>query len=420
MRVRGWMTLAAAAAIVVSACSGPPGTSSAPTSAGGSSAPSTAASSPPSTAPSASVAAGPSLPTELGSTQGQTISVLAWPGYVENGSTDKTVDWVTDFQKTTGCTVKPQIFGTSDEAYTLYSTNPTQYDVVSASGDASLRLVRGGFVQPVNLALFKNYADIFPALKSKPYNTVDGVAYGVPHGRGSNLLMWRTDQISPAPTTWAQMFDPKSGYKVSIYDAPIYIADAAVVLMKTKPDLKITNPYALDDTQFAAAVDLLKQQKPAVTQRWTDYTKQMTDFESGNSNVGTTWQIITNLLKAEKTPVKVDVVKPTEGATGWSDTWMINSKTKNLACAYAYIDYLVSPAINAKIAEWFGEAPANSKSCALTADPNHCKIFHADDDPFWKDVWYWQTPTAECVDGRTDVKCKGFDDWIKAWTDIKG
>ena len=392
---RGLATLVAGVMFIAAACSGGPG---------GSAAGSPAA----------------SLPTALGSTQGQTINVLAWPGYVENGSTDKAVDWVTDFQKSSGCTVVPKIFGTSDEAYTLMSTNPEQYDVISASGDASLRLVRGGFVQPVNLSLFKNYPDIFPALKNQPYNTVDGQAYGVPHGRGSNLLMWRTDQVTPAPTTWAQMFDPANGYKTSVYDAPIYIADAAVVLMSTKPDLKITNPYALDDTQFQAAVDLLKKQKPAITQYWVDYTKQITDFRSGNSNVGTTWQIITNLLQGETPPVKVDVIKPPEGATGWSDTWMINSKTKNLACAYAYIDYLVSPETNAKIAEWFGEAPGNSKSCALTADPNHCKIFHADDDAFWKDVWNWQTPTTDCVDGRKDVKCKGFDDWIKAWTEIKG
>jgi len=362
----------------------------------------------------------PSLPTELGSTQGQTINVLAWTGYVEDGSTSPDYDWVSDFEKESGCTVVPQIFGTSDEAYTLFSTNPEQFDVISASGDASLRLVRGGFVQPVNVDLFKSYPDIFDAIKNQPYNTVDGVHYGVPHGRGSNLLMWRTDQVNPAPTTWAQMFDPANGYKVSIYDAPIYIADAAVVLMTTKPDLKITNPYALDDTQFQAAVDLLKQQKPAVKQYWTDYLKQMDDFRSGTSNVGTTWQIITNLLKGETPPVAVDVVKPPEGATGWSDTWMINSKTKNLACAYAYIDYLTSPQINANIAEWFGEAPGNSKSCALTVAKDHCQIFHADDDDFWKDVWNWQTPTEDCVDGRTDVKCKGFDAWIAAWTEIKG
>ena len=416
MRMRGVMALAATAAIVVGACSNS-GSTTAPATAAASAGGATAAAS---AEPSTAASPGPSVPTELGSTQGQTINVLAWPGYVENGSTDKAVDWVTDFQTQSGCTVNAQIFGTSDEAYTLFTTNPEQFDVVSASGDASLRLVRGGFVQPVNLDLFKSYPDIFEALKNKPYNTVDGVPYGVPHGRGSNLLMWRTDQVTPAPTTWAQMFDPANGYKVSIYDAPIYIADAAVVLMKTKPELNIKNPYALDDTQFAAAVELLNQQKPAITQRWVDYLKQMDDFRAGNANVGTTWQIITNLLKGETPPVAVDVIKPAEGATGWSDTWMINSKTKNLACAYAYIDYLTSPETNAKIAEWFGEAPGNSKSCALTAAKDHCEIFHADDDAFWEDVWYWQTPTADCVDGRTDVTCKGFDDWIKAWTEIKG
>ena len=418
MLTRRLLALAGTAALVFAACSSGGGTATTAPSVAGPSA-SAGGGSP---SASASAAAGPSLPTaaDLGSTQGQSINVLAWPGYVENGSTDKTVDWVTDFQNTSGCKVNPQIFGTSDEAYTLFSTSPEQFDVISASGDASLRLVRGGFVQPVNVDLFKSYPDIFDAIKDQPYNTVDGVHYGVPHGRGSNLLMWRTDQVKPAPTTWAQMFDPANGYKISIYDAPIYIADAAVVLMSTKPDLKITNPYALDDTQFQAAVDLLKQQKPAVTQRWTDYLKQMDDFRSGTSNVGTTWQIITNLLKGETPPVAVNVIKPPEGATGWSDTWMINSKTKNLACAYAYIDYLTSPETNAKIAEWFGEAPGNSKSCALTADKNHCTIFHADDDAFWKDVWNWQTPTEDCVDGRTDVKCKGFDAWIAAWTEIKG
>lgn len=371
---------------------------------------------------SPSPSGGPTPVASIGSPDGQKISVLAWPGYVEDGSTDPAVDWVSDFEKETGCDVSYQIFGTSDEAYSLFTTNPEQFDVISASGDASLRLVRAGYVQPVNVNLVPNYADIFEALKNKPYNTVDGVNYGIPHGRGSNLLMSRSDKVSPAPDSWSIMFDPASMYagKVSVYDAPIYIADAAVYLMATKPDLKITNPYALDDKQFTAAVDLLKGQKPLVGQYWTDYLKQMDAFRAGDVEVGTTWQIITNLLQGEDPAVPVEVVKPKEGATGWSDTWMINSKSKNVDCAYAFINHLVSPETNAAIAEWFGEAPGNSKSCALTADPNHCTIFHADEDAFWKDVWYWQTPEVACVDGRTDTTCKGFDDWIKAWTEIKG
>ncbi len=413
MKKHRLLAIVASAAFAAAACTS--GGTPAP-SAGGSAAASAGGSS----GASAAASPVPSVPASLEPTQGETINVLNWPGYVENGVANPGEDWVTDFQTETGCTVKYQPFGTSDEAFTLFTTNPDQYDVVSASGDASVRLVRAGFVQPVNVDLVPNYADIFPALKDQPYNTVDGVHYGIPHGRGSNLLMWRTDLVTPAPTSWAQMFDPANGYKVSIYNAPIYIADAAVVLMTTKPELKITNPYALDDTQFQAAVDLLMQQKPAVTDRWVDYVKQMDVFRSGDATVGTTWQIITNFLKAEDPPVKVDVIKPVEGATGWSDTWMINSKTKNLACSYAFINHLVSPKVNAEIAEWFGEAPGNSKSCALTVDTNHCDIFHANDEAFWKDVYNWQTPETKCVDGRTDVTCKGFDAWNQAWTEIKG
>jgi putative spermidine/putrescine transport system substrate-binding protein len=362
------------------------------------------------------------LPTSIGEGEGE-LSVLAWPGYAEDGSTDETVNWVKPFEDATGCKVTVQVFGTSDEAFSLFSTNPTKFDVISASGDASLRLVRAGYVQPVNVDLVSSYADIFPALKDKPYNTVDGVHYGIPHGRGSNLLMWRTDLVDPAPTSWAQMFDPSApwGKHVSVYDAPIYIADAGVVLMATKPELNIKNPYALDDTQFAAAVDLLTAQKPNISQYWTDYTKQQQAFETGDATIGTTWQVITYLLQIEEPPIPVDVIKPSEGATGWSDTWMINSKTAHPNCAYKWLNHIVSPEVNAQIASWFGEAPGNSKSCALSeADQANCDFFYAADDAFWEDVWYWQTPETTCVDGRTDVKCKGFDDWVKAWTEIKG
>jgi putative spermidine/putrescine transport system substrate-binding protein len=364
--------------------------------------------------------AAPSTISEVGDGEGQ-VSVLAWPGYVEDGSTDPAVDWVTPFEEETGCQVTVQTFGTSDEAFTLFQTNPEQFDVISASGDASLRLVAGDFVQPVNVDLIPSYAEIFEDLKNKDYNTVDGVHYGVPHGRGANILMWRTDEVTTPPTTWADMFDPNSPYagKFSVYDAPIYIADAAVVLMATQPDLGITNPYALDDTQFQAAVDLLKAQKPAVGEYWGDYTKQITSFQNGNTVLGTTWQVIANVLQGSDPAVPVEVTLPAEGATGWSDTWMINSKTKNINCAYKFVNHITSAPINIQIAEYFGEAPGNSKSCALASNPDHCTIYHAEEPEYWTNVWYWTTPVAECLDGRTDVTCKDFAAWVEAWTEIR-
>ena len=352
----------------------------------------------------------------LGTPEGK-VSVLAWPGYVEDGSTDPKVDWVTDFEKESGCQVTVKTFGTSDEAVQLMRTG--QYDVVSASGDATLRLIASGDVEPVNTSLITNYPDIFDSLKNQPWNSVNGQMYGIPHGRGANLLMYRTDLVKPAPDSWSAVFTDAAAQsgKVTAYDSPIYIADAALYLMATKPDLGIKDPYALDEKQLAAAVDLLKAQAAHVGEYWSDYLKEIQAFKTGSSTVGTTWQVIANLAQAEKAPV--EVVLPKEGSTGWSDTWMVGAKSQAKACAYKFIDHIVSPKTNAAIAEWFGEAPANRKACAETADPKHCEIFHAEDEEYFSKVHYWNTPIQACLDGRTDVKCTDYAAWTKAWTEIR-
>jgi putative spermidine/putrescine transport system substrate-binding protein len=361
-------------------------------------------------------ASGPQMLQSLGAGEGE-VDLIAWAGYVEDGSTDKSVDWVTDFEKETGCQVNVKIGNTSDEMVTLMRTG--QYDGVSASGDATLRLIAAGDVAPVNTDLIENYADVYDGLKNQKHNSVDGQMYGVPHGRGANLLMWRTDIVKPAPDSWGVVFDENSPYKgkVTAYDSPIYIADAALYLMKTQPDLGIKNPYALDDEQFQAAVDLLKKQRSIIGEYWSDYTKEQAAFKSGDTVLGTTWQVITNLLLGDK--VKVKNVLPKEGATGWSDTWMIHAKAKHPNCMYMWMNHIISPKANAGVAEWFGEAPSNAKSCDLTAAKDHCETFHAADEDYFKQVWYWTTPTKECLDGRGAI-CKDYSEWVQAWTEVKG
>jgi len=345
------------------------------------------------------------------------LSVLAWPGYAENGSTDPKINWVGPFEQQTGCKVAVKTFATSAEAVQLFATG--EYDVISASGDASLRLVYGDRVQPVNTALVPNYADIFGDLKDKPWNSVNGVSYGIPHGRGANLLLYNKAANPTTPTSWSGMWDANSPAKgkISPYDDAIYIADAAVYLMATQPDLGIKNPYALDQKQFDAATTLLKQQKPLVAEYWGDYVKQGQGLASGSIAQGQGWQLTANLANADGD--KVGTTKPKEGATGWSDTWMVKKDTANVNCSYQWLNYIVSPQVNAQIAEYFGEAPANQKSCALTANKDHCAQFHAEETGFWNDVYYWTTPTANCLDGRTDTKCIAYDDWVKAWSQLR-
>jgi len=372
----------------------------------------------------------------VGAGEGQ-LNIICWAGYCEDGTITKGVDWVTPFEQQTGCQTNVKIGDTSDQMVDLMRTG--QYDGVSASGNATARLVDGGDVAPVNVDLVPNYKTIFADLKDQPYNTFDGTNYGIPHGRGADLLMWRTDAVKPDPTSWSVILDPNEAKKyaghISVYDDPIYIADAAVYLKAHQPDLGITNPYELDDKQFSAAVDLLKQQHPFVGDYWSSFTKQINLFSSGDDQVGTTWQYQYFTLLADNQPVKAPGPDtgfvPTEGATGWSDTWMIAKDAKHPNCMYKWMDYVTSAPVQAQIMQWFGEAPAQSKACPadvvtaadktldLPADPQFCDEYHAADPAFWKRVYYWNTPRSDCGDDRGDV-CKDYNDWVSAWTEIKG
>ncbi|QKJ20872.1 extracellular solute-binding protein [Microbacterium hominis] len=351
---------------------------------------------------------------ELGELEGS-VSILAWPGYVEDGTNDPAVDWVSGFEEETGCEVVSKTYGTSDEAVNLMKTG--DYDVVAASGDATLRLIAAGDVAPVNTDLIPSYEGVFGFLKDKEWNSVDGQSYGVPHGYGANLLLYSTDVFAEAPTSWDVVFDDAAANsgKITAYDSPIYIADAAVYLMTHQPELGIENPYALDEEQFQAAVDLLKAQREHVGEYWSDYLKEVQAFETGDSVAGTTWQVIQNVLAGSG--AATEVVLPEEGATGWSDTWMIASDAEAPNCAYAWLDWIASPETNAAATAYFGEAPSSLEACDYRDD---CEAYHAGDEEYAAQIWYWTTPIAECVDGRTDVECVDYATWTQAWAEIKG
>jgi len=347
---------------------------------------------------------------ELAREEGE-VNIVQWAGYAQ---------LVDEFAAATGCKVNTKDGGSSDDMISLIQTGA--YDGVSASGNASVRLMTTGDVAPVNPDFIPNYEDVQEGIKNQSYNSLDDQPYGVPHGRGPNYLMFRTDVVPEATDSWNVIWDASGPYngKLSIYDDSIFIADAAVYLKATQPDLNITNPYELDEEQFNAAVDLLKQQAPNVGEYWPgDVAKQIQSYTNKDSVVGTTWPYQYVQLTAADPPVPVKAIKPKEGTTGWSDTWMIYSKSTNPNCMYLWMNHMISPEAQAAVAEGFGEAPVNLEACALTKNQNHCDEYHADDEEWWEDVYYWTTPVADCGDDRGDV-CKTQEDWEAAWTEIRG
>jgi len=362
--------------------------------------------------PAAGVSSGSGLPTKIGKGEGQ-LNLIAWEGYTYK-------QWVKPFEKATGCAVHSKFAGSSDEMVTLMRQGGgAQYDGVSASGDAALRLIYGKDVQPVNVNLIPDWKNFVPQLKSPAHNTIDGVHYGVSLQWGPNTLLYNTKKVKPAPSSWSVIYSPKYKGKVTVPDNPIQIADAALYLSKAKPSLGITDPYELNQSQFNAAVDLLKQQKPLIKKYWALASDEMDLFKSGDAVVGASWPYQTNTLISQKVPVK-DLI-PREGATGWADTWMLSAKAKHPNCMYKWMAWVSTPKVQAQQAIYFGETPANPKACPImnqlskgSAAQYHCGASAA----YFNSIKFWKTPVAACGNGKND--CMDYTKWQQAWTQLKG
>ncbi|MFU7711519.1 ABC transporter substrate-binding protein [Aeromonas veronii] len=357
-------------------------------------------------------------PTELGKGEGQ-LNIVAWAGYVERGETDKNYDWVTGFEKETGCKVSVKTAATSDEMVALM--NEGGFDLVTASGDASLRLIAGGKVQALNLALIPSYSKIDPRLQNAPWHTVDGKHYGVPYQWGGNILMYNTNVFPKAPDSWNVVFDEQTladgksnKGRVQAFDGPIHIADAALYLMTHQPALGIKDPYELNEDQYKASLDLLRKQRQLVGRYWHDAFVQIDDFKNEGVVASGSWPFQANALIADKQPIATTV--PKEGVTGWADTSMVHSDAKNLTCAYKWLEHSLSNKLQGDLAAWFGSVPVVPAACEGNAllGPTGCKTNGIDN---FDRVRFWRTPVSQC---KSQGTCVPYYRWVSDYIAILG
>jgi putative spermidine/putrescine transport system substrate-binding protein len=346
------------------------------------------------------------------------VDIVAWPGYIERGETDKSYDWVTEFEKKSGCKVRVKTANTSDEMVALM--NEGGFDLVTASGDASLRLIAGGRVQEVNTALVPSFKNVDPRLQKAPWHYVNGKHYGVPYQWGYNVLAYNTNIFKTPPKSWEVVFkemtlsDGKSNKgRVQAFDGPIYIADAALYLMKAKPELGIKNPYELNEDQYKAALDLLREQRKLVSRYWHDAMMQVEDFKNEGVVASSSWGFQVNLLKSESKPIASTV--PVEGATGWADTTMMHVKAPHPNCAYLWLEHSVTPKLQGDLSAWFGSVPSVPSACkgnALLGDKG-CETNGMNE---FDRIWFWRTPVANCG-GRA---CVPYYRWVTDYIAILG
>ena len=405
------VALAVVFSVVLSACGGGAATQA------------PAATEPPAAATDAPAATEPAAATEApaAGNEGE-VAIVAWPGYIERGANDAAYDWVTAFEQATGCKVTVKDAATSDEMVTLMSTG--EYDLVTASGDSSLRMIYGSVVQEIDVTKIPSYGTVDERLQNAAWHTVDGKHYGVSYQWGPNVLMYNTEAFGGvAPTSWNVVFeeqtlaDGKSNKdRVQAYSGPIYIADAALYLKATKPELGIEDPYELNEEQFAAALELLSQQRQITPKYWGDYLVQIEDFKTEGFVASSSWPLQVNLLQADGAPVAS--VIPDEGATGWADTTMMSAKAPHPQCAYLWLEQSIDPKVQGDVASWFGSNPSVPAACDGASELLGTEGCAANGFDTFDKIYFWKTPIAQCGNGNSD--CVTYDRWTEEFTAIVG
>ncbi|GGL76801.1 ABC transporter substrate-binding protein [Wenxinia marina] len=359
--------------------------------------------------------------TELGEGEGA-VSIVAWPGYIERGETDPNFDWVTGFEEATGCMVEIKTANTSDEMVALM--NEGGFDLVTASGDASLRMIAGDRVQPINTDLIPSWSSVDDRLKDAPWHTVDGVHYGVPYMWGPNVLLYNTEVFGDqAPTSWNVVFEPMdlpdgqpNQGRVQAYDGPIHIADAALYLMTHQPDLGIVSPYELNQEQYDAALDLLRTQRTLVSRYWHDAFIQIDDFKNEGMAASGSWPFQVNLLLADGVPVASTI--PEEGVTGWADTTMLHAEAEHPNCAYMWMEHTLSSNLMSDLSVWFGANPAVLAACTDGSGMQTAEGCTANGLDDFDRVRFWTTPVSDCE--SQNGECVPYYRWVSDYIGVIG
>ena len=275
-------------------------------------------------------AVGPRLAMHPALAQANELTMIIWEGYANPLFAAK-------FEEENDAKINATPMSSSDDAFgRLQAGGGANFDLVSASNDVSQRLIDAGLVQAIDPSRLTNYGDLYEQFQMPSYITKDGELYGANFAWGPTLMLYNTEQVTAEPTSWNALLDEQYAGKISTWNAPIQIAQYALLL-----DPKPEDPYILDDEQLAQVKEILLRQKPLIRTYWNlgDELKQL--FASGEVVISDAWPYVGVGLKEQGVPV-AEVI-PSEGVTGWSDSWMLTSGAQNVDLAYKWMDYMIGP-----------------------------------------------------------------------------
>ena len=321
----------------------------------------------------------------------RTLNIICWEGYTDPS-------FVAPFEKQFNCKVQSTYAGSSDEMFTKWMGGGGKvYDLVSASGDASVRFIHSGTLLEVDVSKVPNFKYLFPKFHRPAWNTVGDRHYGVSFTWGPDPLIYNTTVFPSTPKSWHVLYDPKYKGKLATADNPITIADVALYL-------GYKDVYNLNESQLMQVKKTLVAQKPLLRTYWSSAADLENKFENHEVVASNGWPLMTADLKKAKFPVGETI--PREGATGWADTWMISKYSPNADLALEWINYMIGPRGQLGVINVTNYSGASQAVIPLLGKAR-VHALHMDDLSYFDKLHMWVTPPNYAL-------------WQKIWLDVKG
>lgn len=327
-----------------------------------------------------------------------------------------TKGWAGEFEAQSGC--KLHLRSVPSAAELLAQAGTSDVDLVLASGDVALNLVAAGVVQRLDPARIPALAGIDARARDHAGAVLSSQRYGVPWLWQPNGLAYDTAAFANGAPGWSELYEPappatpSASGRVLAAAAPIAIADAALYLAATRPELRIVDPYALDERQYAAALALLRRQKPLLRGYAGDVAAQADAFRNGVvASAATPAQA--RALQAQGLPVAW--VAPGDSASAQVEIAMLHANARHPNCAYAWLQWSLSPRAQAQLAGAAGALPLVPAACGLEplATDDAC---HRDGMALLPRAQLARVPQARCGRGR----CVPYSRWTRDYLALVG
>jgi spermidine/putrescine-binding protein len=266
-------------------------------------------------------------------------------------------------------------------------------DVVNVCSDEYQPLITRGLLRPIDPAGIEGW-DGLAFRDNEGVERPDGKVNFVPVAAGPQGLLYDTEQVSPPPDSWADLFDPAYAGRVTI-DGGTWLTPIAETAMA----LGVDDPMNLSDEQVAEAKQKLIDSREQFRAFTGSDSEKLNLFKAGEVVLADGGRYNALLLQAEGEPV--EWVAPKEGPLSWVCGLGITSKAENVDAAYKLINYFVSKPAQA-IAAQNGFAVVNPAAVAEvparyreTADPR------------------------SIADAIAEVQPDNFETWVRAWQEVQ-